>query len=236
MQIRKSHKQILATILYSLFFFSPQLHGQTDSTINSDSIAEGSWALQFGISDDFTLTSFKGSVLSAQYHLSTATAIRVSLSGEISFYSTRGTHEDPDRSNRQSFTVTSEYLFYSNPHKRVFFFWGLGPTVELYREYYTSQETHSTIGSYSISKSEEYREWSIGPTVVAGVEWFAAAWFSLHAEYGVAATYSWSKRMIVWDRTSGDPLFPPEHLDYETTSKSWRVSPSGVWFGASVYP
>jgi hypothetical protein len=235
MSKRKLFRPIfLQTVLFTILIM-PVLAQETPIT-NNDTIATGSWALQFGISDDFRLSSFRGSLLSVQYHLSPTTAARVGISAQFSYGRTEATFEEPDVSDRQSFTITSAYLFYSKPHREVFLFWGVGPIVDLTRDHYTSHESYSTIGSYTIAKDQLHQRWSIGPNVVVGVEWFAATWLSLHVEYGLSATYSWTKENTIQDRISTDPMFPPQHTEYEWTAKSWLVSPSGVWFGISVYP
>ncbi len=76
MQARNHLEQILRQALLTLVFSTGLLRGQTDSTDADNSIAEGVWALQFSISNNFTLTPFKGTMLSAKYHLSTTNAIR----------------------------------------------------------------------------------------------------------------------------------------------------------------
>lgn len=65
------------------------VYAQTDELPKIDtknSLLKGAWALQFQINNNFSVSSFQGSTLSAKRHFSNKKAMRfgVSLSGSIS--------------------------------------------------------------------------------------------------------------------------------------------------------
>ena len=63
-----------------------------------------------------------------------------------------------------------------------------------------------------------------------GVEWFAAASFSIHAEYGASLTYTTSKRTTEFDNGSND-----FYGRSESKSSTWRFAGDSVVVGVSVY-
>ena len=71
----KNHsKRILLLIFISttVYFSSPAQSQSSDS----NSLKDGIWALQFGITGNFTLISFQGSTIGALYRISEKNAIR----------------------------------------------------------------------------------------------------------------------------------------------------------------
>jgi hypothetical protein len=209
-----------------------ELEAQPDSTGKDNLLSEGTWSLQFGVSGYLTLTSFKGTIVSAKYHLSPTSAIRVSISGDLSHNSDAAGVADPSINDRESFQVTLAYLLYSKVHEHVYFFWGGGPLVGLDRTY---EERPLSGQDFKTVTTRAYPRWSMGGSVVAGVEWFATTWLSLHSEYGVSATYSWMRSTTILSRVSTNPSYPSVYDESYTTSKSWYVRPTGVSFGASIY-
>ena len=97
-------------------------------------------------------------------------------------------------------------------------FWGTGPEIG-FRRYHSEEEHRETSGT--VSRTEDGHSLEVGISACAGVEWFASAWLSLHAEYGLSARYSWSEII--------DNGFDDE------TAKSWTIGSSSVWLGMSVY-
>lgn len=229
---RKWYTRLLVRGILMLVACGTQLYGQVDSTQRDNSLTEGAWALQFSVSNNFTLSSFKGSVLSAKYQISPTRAIRFGISGEASGYRTDYPDSDPSNLDWQSFEISAAYLFYSSPHKDIFFFWGPGPLVGLQR--YHSEGSNSGV-DYTGSETRTNSTWTLGISTVAGVEWFATKWLSIHVEYGISGTYSWLTASHVIDRVSTDPSIPSLHEDYSQTTKSWQISGTGVWLGASIY-
>jgi hypothetical protein len=179
-----------------------------DTTLIHPSLAAGSWALQFGVSQNFTLQAFEGSVISGQYHFTRSTALRVGVDGSFS-HSKRG---DPSEYSSKSldFDLRVEYLVYLNPDRDVLFYVGGGPAFE-YR-FYRNQDSRS-------STSSKYLTYGAGVRV--GAEWFAVSWLSLHAEYGVRAGY---QRQL--HTGGGSPS------DYT----NWNIYPATGGFGLSIYP
>lgn len=223
MHTRKHHSHFLFRALLALGLSTTLLRGQTDSVELDHSIVKGAWALQFSISSNFTLNSFKGAMLSAKYHLSATEAIRFGVTGDLSFYSTGGSYSSSETRNGQSFELVSEYLFYSRPRKEIFLFWGVGPIVQFARSH--SERLYSSSSTTQVNQS-----WALGPSAVLGVEWFATKWLSLHAEYGLSALYIRSKTSSEYRFSNNQPV----QSSYEIM-KRWSLHSSPVRFGVSVY-
>ena len=231
---QSSAKRTLHRLIIVIVFSAMQLHGQTDSTASHKSLSEGVWALEFGVSSNFTLTSFQGSVLSVKYHPSATRAIRVSISGEASSSSEEEFGTERFVSKHQTVEITSAYLFYSPIREDLYLFWGFGPSVGYDRSY----EKYPTTGTpdYDVTRITELPEWNVGASIALGAEWFAVKWLSLHAEYGISATYTWGKFHEVFDHEPLSPPLPAYSLEYENrVIKSWEVRPTSVRFGVSVY-
>jgi hypothetical protein len=182
MSIRYFHFVFALVALSAVQLKSLPLLAQTDSSTNHYSLAEGSWAVQFSVSDNFSLQSFRGSLLSAKYHLSPRTAIRVGLSADL-----RASEESNQSGYRSSYDnqdirLVSHYLFYSNLDKAVVLFWGGGPEIGFYR--YHTERVSQYSGETLSSSSQSF---NAGISACAGAEWFASTWLSLHAEYGLTA-------------------------------------------------
>ena len=76
-----------------------------------------SWALEFQINENFSLSSFQGSTISAKYHFSPKRAMRfgISLSGSIQDQELDRMRMGLQENNQDklSLVVMSQYLFYS---------------------------------------------------------------------------------------------------------------------------
>src|SRR5512135_73197 len=107
-----------------LSFFIVFAHSQAQSP-DSASLHEGMWALQFGITGLFTLTSLQGSTFSAKYHFSDRSAIRggITINGNTSNGTSTstaayndtstGTFPGSTTSSNQGLSFIVQYLYYA---------------------------------------------------------------------------------------------------------------------------
>jgi hypothetical protein len=246
---RRTHVTLLLILASFMVWINSLAQNQpSDSTF----LREGLWALQFGISSNFTLSSIQGTTFAVKYQLSDRNAIRagVTLSGNISNgnSSATGAIADtgygsvPGSSSGNSATITfvAEYLWYINPSGPIHFFVGLGPYISYYHYNNTSDNsyfyTSNNQGYWQRSmSSSNTNQWAFGPAGVAGVEWFTTRWFSLHAEYNDGVQYQWNSQSSKSDNTATILGYIPVHRENSSTSKGWNVSSSSVSFGLNVY-
>jgi hypothetical protein len=239
----------LVLILMTAYFCSQA----QDEPSENNSLREGTWAMQFGITSNFTLTSFQGTTLALKYQLSDRDAIRggITISGSTSDGNTSvlGSVADtsygavPENSLTDAANVSFvvQYLRYINPNGPVHFYLGLGPSVSY--SYSHSSSDNSVLNNASthgywvrtVSRSNSH-QWGTGGAGVAGVEWFAVQWLSIRAEYSESIQYQWRSTTSMSDNSSSSyPKYIPIHTDNSGTTKGWTLSSSGVSFGLSVY-
>jgi hypothetical protein len=186
----------------------------------------GAWALQFRISNNFTLDTFRGTVVSLKRHYSPNTALRLGLTANVQSGENTLNFSDVDTSfafdentDAVSGRLDFQYLHYANPESRVSLFLGTGPFVQYSRGKYKSNRPEDRLERLD-------KSWGAGVSGVLGVEWSASSVVGIHAEYGVSAGY------VHTDRTE-----ERDYRDYSTLQKghSWQLSGSSVLFGLSVY-
>ncbi len=199
----------------------------------------GAWAMQFRVVNDFQLSSFKGTVLSLKRHSSPGTAIRVGVSGDLTLgSSTRETElpvpatvESPIEEEREYFSLNlnAQRLKYTRPAERLSLFWGIGPAVGFTREdqeLTRYSEDWTPIGESTVNSTST--QWSAGLGASLGVEWFATRHLGLHAEYGLAAIYSWTDQTQKTDSSDGSTKLNLE-------SNSFQIDDTRILFGLSAY-
>jgi hypothetical protein len=74
------HKKYHLIYFFSLLFFILTLTNTTSAQTSYLDSLDGKYALQFQISENFTLSDFQGAILSGKYHLGKRSAIRLGLS------------------------------------------------------------------------------------------------------------------------------------------------------------
>jgi hypothetical protein len=231
-----------------LVLISSMGHSQQGEQRNS--LVEGAWALQFQITNNFTLSSFQGAVISGKYHLTPNSAVRlgVSLNGEFSDGNNASTSVTADTirlgnsriesNNGQVIIVTGQYLFYPAPESDVNVFVGVGPFIQYNRNHLEREQKNvsSPFGFASVTvSSADAHTWGLGATGLLGVEWFAAKSLSLHAEYGVSLQYQWSTQASSTVETPTDPLYPVLRMAADYSRRTWVFNGTSVKFGLSVY-
>lgn len=220
---------------------------------DSLSLKEGSWALQFGIAGNFTLTSFQGSTIGAKYQLSENNAIRGGITingstvdGPYSYSIAIGDTNygtSPGATSRKlgGVTLVLQYLWYMHPNGPVHLYFGLGPLISYN---YSHNSTNSSSLNYfygqyiwiQVLNESTVSQWGLGGQAAIGAEWFACHWLSLHADYNEGVQYQWNSTSYKQNNSS------PSNSNYKQFSsessgstKGWSLSSGGVSFGLSVY-
>ncbi len=138
----KHYSHITFVVLLAATFSAVDVFGQTEEQMEKNSLTKNCWALQFGIGNDFKLSSFQGAIVSVKRQFEGGYALRFGLSG--SFESTRDEYAQFDSmgplpgamshsSNSQHVSIVAQYLSYSNRDGDFNFFWGAGPKVSFSR-------------------------------------------------------------------------------------------------------
>ena len=117
------HKKYHLIYLFSLYFILSLVSTTNAQTSYLDSL-DGKFALQFQISENFTLSNFQGAILSGKYQLGKRSAVRLGISlffddsrldRQDTYIDTLNTNnESKGNSDRNSvgFTINSQYIAY----------------------------------------------------------------------------------------------------------------------------
>ncbi len=246
----KIHRSIFGGLTVQLLFacslVSPYVAAaQSSAQERPPRFHQGMWGLQFSVLNNFTLGSFQGALISCQYHLSNTSAIRIGVDLNLelgdanSVTSTKNDTLDNTRlssstGDRQDGGLTLHFVSYINPDQDITAYWGVGPTVR-YSRTHSNSTLSSTQGQQSFSNSVNTSDsWYLGGALIGGAEWFVTRSFALHAEYGLAYTYSWSSSTS--GGTSVRTTAPVTTTSsYDSHSHSWALSSKTVRLGLSVY-
>ena len=193
-------------------------------------------AIQFGIGSSFNLSNFDGATIAYQRFLRPDLAWRLSVgadllhdSGDMSERRTgeHGFDESTDFSEwNHEISLASEWLAYRGDQVAVFF--GGGPRIS----YLSRRDEYSyySMEAWHLRRSDS-ESFGAGFQGALGIQWAAADWLALHAEYGARCTYSHEVReQVQW--TEG------EDEDYHretTTFDRLFLDSRGVRFGLSAY-
>jgi hypothetical protein len=192
------HKKYHLIYYFLLLFILSLVTTTTAQTSYLDSL-DGKFALQFQISENFTLTNFQGTILSGKYQLGKRSAVRLGISlhfddsnlnEQVTYIDTLNANNDSkgnsDR-NGVGFTINSQYIAYLVSTNDIGFYIGSGPTFSFRNSDQESEMSSNSSGKYTTSYSEDF--FSIGLDVIAGVEWSFYKNMSLSAEYGIKFYY-----------------------------------------------
>ncbi len=219
------YKSVFFSAFVLLLFVSPSLQAQ-DST----SLA-GKYALQFQISQNFTLSNFLGSVISGKYHFTNESAIRLGIdfnatmsneSKKTDYNNVNTSENDSYQTNSQTINIITQYIFYPVISDNIKFYYGIGPSIGL--GFSKNGTTYNNTGGYFSSRNQTGKSFSAGVQGSAGVEWFFAKKLSLCAEYALSYVYSYSK-------VEGNPN--NDHV--EQRNYNYSFTGNNVRFGLSVY-
>lgn len=189
---------------------------------------DGMWALQFQITNNFTLDDFQGSIISIKRHTSDRSAWRAGLSLDFDSSSVERSVQpdgapaftDADDGSNQGARLDLQYLRYTRAGSPVRFLFGGGPFAGI---------SHSSTESYRDGvtyRKDERDRWDAGVSGVLGAEWFVGAGLSLHAEYGFEFGYTQQER-----RSEVPTTGEMQKIETDRVAFSAR----GVLFGVSAY-
>jgi len=224
------HKKYHLIYFFSLLFFILSLVSTTTAQTSYLDSLDGKYALQFQISEDFTLTNFQGATLSGKYHLGTRSALRMGLSLnfdnssrdlEASLLDTMNYNETAE-TNSFGFLISSQYLNYLVGTADIGFYLGIGPAIGFS---HSKMEFNSEISDSTIQDGSGTGEsFTVGLDAIVGVEWSFHKDMTLSAEYGIKFYY-----------THQTEKFESTSRKDERTIEAFRITANYVNFGISVY-
>jgi hypothetical protein len=198
------------------------IHAQDTSSSIIKKYQEHPWTLEFGVSGNFTLTSFDGAVISMGKYISDHEKIRVGIHTAYSYRKTENesnfnSGDTLTVSNRQAISnangsamITLQYLIYETPYENIGVYFGIGPVIGIALSYPQANST--------------YKQYTVGLLGSFGAEWFLSNKISLHAEYGLSAMYRWYKSEATQSNSKSS-----------TTNTLVDISGESVLFGLSVH-
>jgi len=229
----KTNQFISISIL--LFSFTFSSFAQTDTTKID---LAGKFALQFQITDNFTLSSFQGGTFSGKYHFSNNSALRlgVTLSQSNIDEEYSETNVYPDITNIGStennysnyqISFSLQYIDYLKTINSIAMFYGGGVN------YFTSPQNRESSAKYevpTVSNSADYNNYGFGVSLLIGVEWFVRSNMGITAEYGTGYQYSAYEKVNV-----NEDIINDISRNSKSTQTRYGFSPSSVRFGISIY-
>lgn len=223
---------LLATKVYS----QPQ---------QKENLTAGSWSLQFGVANNFSLSSFGGTLITAKKHYSKSKAFRagfiingrlIDVNDEQSHISNDVLTTNKSSGNQKLLNISLKTLFlnYSTNQRRLNPYWGIGPNFEI-------NLSKSNNNQSSNFKTENWT-WSgaIGVEGVLGMEWFLNSNISIFAEYSLSALFRYTKTNGKTTGTGFKGETNSVRKDFiinfpVNVSKRVKSSPNTVRFGLSAY-
>ena len=207
-----------------LFLFSVTINAQDSASVR------GKYALQFQIASNFQLTSFNGATISGKYTMSDGNALRAGLSIKGNSTSTdlnentNPIYNAPEfkaktSNSNYAITLLAQYLFYNPVINDISFYYGGGPLAGI------SYNKNNNSGNNSNNNEEITNGWTLGVTLVCGVDWFISKRLSISAEYGFSASYNKS----IINTVNNVPQWNQQ------TSYGYQFIGNNVKLGLSVY-
>ncbi|HMA61483.1 MAG TPA: hypothetical protein VKP78_02425 [bacterium] len=199
----------------------------------------GTHSVQFRVQDCFTLSSFKGGLISYKYHFNDRNALRIGVNNNIDLreieedydvYMMDTSHYEIFSENKDidiSFTI--EYLRYFNPDDEIKLFLGGGLKTG-YSSYKEENDDDSDITSNYYNRY--ITGLRTGLTLSYGMEWKFRKNMALHAEYG---------NDIIWNfyKSKREHHVNPDETDHKDIrteiQKGIDFYSTGVLLGLSVY-
>jgi hypothetical protein len=215
---------------FSLLFLILSLVSTTTAQTSYLDSLDGKFALQFQISENFTLTNFQGATLSGKYQLGKRSALRLGISlffddsswDRESIVRDTINYVENIKTNSIGFTINSQYLSYLVVRDDVGFYLGTGPTISFGN---SKSESEYEISDSNVEKGSGSGDvYTLGFDVIAGVEWSFHKDMTLSAEYGIKFYYT--------NQTSKSESTIRKE---ERTNETFRLTYNYINFGLSVY-
>lgn len=231
---------IVVPVIFSFLICLGQSQAQESAggaTKPSHSIYDGSKALQFRVTNNFTLSNFQGAALSGKKHISNNSAIRLGVDlffdfstrdedSRIFYNDTTITASDAE-GNTQRLALELQYIRYVSTDKKIKIYWGTGPSIRFNNEV-VETDYYDSYNDISRKLKDEDKSWGLGASGVLGAEWFATSSISFHTEYVTTLLYEWRK-------VREDNALFRDYSHISTESSGFQVYATDVRFGLSLY-
>jgi len=226
-----------------------------DQPVDTGSLRQGAWALEFGIGSNFTLTSFQGSLIGIQYQYSACNAARLSVSFDGQFLGgtgltsftedgvASGPSSNDDVTRSFAVSVVIQNVWFMNPRDVVRGYIAAGPVFS-YAHNHSDQSSTTppdpfgqspTYWATTTSQIDENR-WGLGARGAVGIEWCALRWLGVRAEYLLDVQYQWQNQSGTSTTQDGGGGVSTLYRNEQSSSfKGWVLSSLGVSFGVNVY-
>jgi len=224
------HKKYHLIYFFSLLLFILSFISTASAQTSYLDSLDGKYALQFQISENFTLTNFQGAMLSGKYQLGKRSALRLGISLSFddaswdreSILSDTMNYFETNKSTSIGITISSQYLSYLIAREDVGFYLGTGPTFGFG---VSNSEGEYKVADSTVEKGSGSGDfYTIGLDLIAGVEWSFHKDMTLSAEYGIKFYYN--------HQTSKSESFRRKE---ERTNELFGLTYNYINFGISVY-
>lgn len=155
----------------------------------ANSIASGSFAVQFLTFGGGYQQPFSTSGIFMKAHLSDRGALRVGTTFNLDQASSTNPlaiYQDTGNDRSYAFTVSSEYEYYADETGPVTFFVGFGPYWRRARNMYERTLIYDATSGAMQYYNDESRAWEVGGAASMGLEWFFKRKLSLLARVGAS--------------------------------------------------
>jgi hypothetical protein len=245
--------RLIALVVIGLVTLSSTtIAGENEEQATKHSLHKGAFALNFGLSGsllDISLRDYMDSYFSGKYQLSDKRALRfgINFSGSSEdrdydrtrvYNSTSSYHDQTeDRSSSgNQVSLFLQYIWYIKNNKNYYFTMGIGPTMDLRRTEYDSDNTNYQYDPDGNSENRSlnnglYENYFVGLTGSIGVEIFVVSNLSLLAEFHPSIGYTFSER-------SDNQLNSQQNYrdsSYREKTKKLSYKSNHVRLGISVY-
>lgn len=244
-----SNFQYLFLLLIVPMIISPRLFAQNSGErkeIAAPRMKNGTWALQFQISQNFTLSDFQGSVLSLKKHLSAKTAIRLGIGIDIQTSDENNefrrfladtlsvSSNTDDNKDTHSINLATQFLYYPSSNNRIKPYWGAGPFIQ-YGHFKRDKNGQNDLTMDRFVENRDRSDWEFGVSTLIGVEWFVTSKISLLAEYGISFAHFAIDTREVTRQIPNDPALAELRTENQNNSDGFIIRALPVRFGLSVY-
>jgi hypothetical protein len=215
-------------------------------TVAADAHRPERWSLDFGLTGNFALTSFKGTSISATRSTSPTRAWRYGLTYGVGAGGSNsagvfvadsvnvGLPGNVATNQNLSLGAIVLRLHRIHPGRPVSAYLGFGPEVSWQRQH---TQTNFDVRDSMFAVEHFYQhDVFFGVALDLGVEAIVARDVGLFAQYGSEGGYGFSRQVRrdnTYETSPGNPV--RAHQERSNSSHRWTVSPSTVRFGVSLY-
>ena len=233
-----SQKKLSLIITFLILGLSIQLFAQTD-TLN----LKGKWALQFQVTENFTLDDFQGAAFSGKFHFNNHSAIRVGV--DLNGFSSDENHtienvdgdslhfmEESRAFGRTTIKIGIQYLHYTTISNSISMFIGGGLS------HYTSPDYTRDVNDEDNLITRSGRFSGYGADFILGTEWFVKSNIGISAEYNSGYSYSKSNITTIFyeENNLSDEIAEENYLYKRSVSfDNSSFNNHKVKFGVTVY-